>query len=119
MKILYYFIPTVMPLPQVILDTFDKVITNIRQLDELKDSLHQLSPDDEVIFSIHTCNGPKDLCECANDCGIDIALHLRKIDDEHVGSMKIYEYNRDVIVPEVLQKYGYQRIYFGADYDEK
>lgn len=108
-----------MPLPKTILDTFDKVISDITILALLRDSLRHLSPDDTVVFSIHTCNGVKQICHCANDCGVDIALHLRKIDDEHLDSIKDYEYNRDVIVPEVLQKYGYQRIYFGAEYDEK
>lgn len=118
MKVLYYFCTEIMPLPDAILDTFDKVISGINHLEALKDSLHRLSPDDTVIFSIHTCNGVEQICDCANDCGIDIDLHLRKIDDEHKDSITNYLYNRDITIPQKMQKYGYSRVYFGAEWDE-
>lgn len=118
MKVLYYFYSRVMPLPDAILDTFDKVIADITSLPVLSDSFSKLTPDDTVVCSIHTCKGVKQICDCANDCGIDINLHLRKIDDEHKSDIESYEYHRDVTIPNWLQEYGYPRIYFGEEWDE-
>ena len=119
MKILYQFSSEVTPLPETILNSFDRVVANITFIDALRDSLFELSPDDTVVFSIHTCNGVRQICECANDCGVDIMLHLRRIDEEHIGSIKDYQYNRNTIIPEVLRICGYERVYFGAEYDEE
>lgn len=119
MKVLYYFCSKIMPLSDAILDTFDKVIADITYLPLLSESFSKLTPDDIVVCSIHTCAGVKQICDCANDCGIDINFHLRKIDDEHKkGDTGGYEYNRDIAIPKILQEYGYSRIYFGEEWDE-
>lgn len=118
MKVLYYFSSKVMPLPDAILDTFDKVVADINDLVALSESFSDLTSDDEVVCSMHTCRGVKQICDCANDCGIDIGFHLRKIDDKYKNDIKQYEYNRDIAIPKKMQEYGYPRIYFGEEWDE-
>ena len=118
MKVLYDFFSKIMPLPDTVLDTFDKVIADITNLIVLKDSFSKLTPDDTVVCSIPTCQGVKQICNCANNYGIDISLHLRKTDDEHKSDIESYEYLRDVTIPNWLHEYGYSRIYFGEEWDE-
>lgn len=127
MKILLWCCKEHNPLSQEILAKYDKVHRCISLIDLRNAVEHCSAENDDIIVSCHTCAGVFQILNELNDLGVDISFHLHKISpqllenemSERGDHGKYYFANRDVKIPALLKEYGYPRVYFGEEYDEK